>query len=383
MQLKERQDWSIYTVDDIRGFVNTTSKTEYRNGSSHYTLITTIENVLDINIQENLRIGYSNRESAKKATRVHRDIISSFKDNKQRFIQKHSGFTVLCDKFTREKNARGEFLYLYNASLVNGAQTQQLVKDYIEENPDDIAARKTEVRVEIIVERNQNQRINIAIARNNSVNVQSISKLGKQGYFDHLEDGVKKILGENAEIQKSETQKAIETEKLIQVVKIMCPHKLNPKLRDAPHKVYCNRKSNVTEYQKMVDNNGKDNPELFEFYNSFCGVAWREYKKWSTMPEWVKVRNRHENYYKLGNYNEKDNTIEIRLSIVLPLLYGLTPFIKKVNNAWKIVYPENFDAKKYIKYIAKLYKDNGCDANDFGRNQQIYLNLFVYNTDML
>jgi hypothetical protein len=163
----------------------------------------------------------------------------------------------------------------------------------------------------------------------------------------------------------------------------MCPHKLNPKLRDAPDQAYRNRKSNVTEYQKMVDNNGKDNPELFEFYNSFCGVAWREFKKWSTMPEWVKVRNRHENYYKLGSYNEKDNTIEIKLSIVLPLLYGLTPFIKKINNTWDIVYPENFDAKKYIKYIAKLYKDNGCDAQEFGKTQQMYLNLFVYNTDML
>lgn len=380
MELKLKQEEFIYTINDVRKVSDTTSQTEARNGSSHYTLITTVENVLDINIQENLRIGYSNRESAKKVNRVHRDIISSFKDNKQRFIQKHSGFTVLCDSL----KVNGTAVFLRNASLVNGAQTQQLIKDYIEETPDDIAARKTEVRVELIVEKNDRQRIDIAISRNNSVNVQSISKLGKQGYFDYLEDGVKKILGKDAEIQKSETQKArVEAEKLIQVVKIMCPHKLNPKLRDAPYKVYSNRKANVTEYQKMVDNNGKDNPEIFSFYLDFCGVAWQEYERWSTMPEWVKVRNRHENYYKLGNYNEKDNTIEIRLSIVLPLLYGLTPFIKKTNNTWDIVYPENFDAKKYIKYIAKLYKDNGCDANSFGRDNKIYLNLFVYNTDML
>jgi hypothetical protein len=56
---------------------------------------------------------------------------------------------------------------LRNASLVNGAQTQQLIKDYIEETPDDIAARKTEVRVELIVEKNDRQRIDIAISRNN------------------------------------------------------------------------------------------------------------------------------------------------------------------------------------------------------------------------
>ena len=76
---------------------NTTSPDEKSNGSMNYTLITTVSEILEMNIIKNLRIGYGNEESSKKPKPIHKEIEDSFIDEPTRFIQRHTGFAVLCD----------------------------------------------------------------------------------------------------------------------------------------------------------------------------------------------------------------------------------------------------------------------------------------------
>jgi len=364
-------DMQNYIMEDVYRLADTTSKSEAINNAKHYTMVTTVENILPINIRENLRIGYSNVNSAKNVTAVHKDLISSFATDKQRFIQKHSGFTILCEGLDSPAKYK---VSLKNPSLINGAQTQQLLADYIHNHPDDTDALNTEIRVEVIIERSKKERVGIAIAKNNSVNVSNLSKLGKQKYFDGLERGLQSALGPTARIKKSETDKAIDTEVLVQVTKTFIPHKYNKKLLESPQSTYIQKKGNLTEYKRLSD---EKNIQI-KFYEDFAGIAWNEYLTWSRMDYWLKVRSRSKNFHNIGTYNERNKSIVIKLGVMLPLLYGLKCFVKPHKDAWALVYPRNFNAKDYIKHISNLYRKKDFDPHQFGRDKDNYLDLLVH-----
>ena len=123
-----------------------------------------IQNKFDVD--ENLRIYFGEDDSVKNRTPIHKEIFRSFEEDPQRFVQKNSGFTVVCNSLTND-NA-GEFglsnVTLKNASLINGAQSQGELKKFFDDGHTDQEHHDADVRVEVIVETNAEARIDIANA---------------------------------------------------------------------------------------------------------------------------------------------------------------------------------------------------------------------------
>ena len=373
---------------------NTTSPEEKRNGSMHYTIVCSLKEILTLNVFENLRIAYTADESIKRITPKHKEIYQSFEDAPDRFIQRHSGFTVICNeiKVSSPQEYGINTVTLDNASLINGAQTQDLLKNLLEDYEGIESYENVNIRVEVLVEKAQDERIEIAIARNTSTNVSNLSIMGKKRYFDPLEIGVTNILGNDHRLQKSETDDGIPTQTLLQTLRTMTPKEIRDEyksLKDSPVKSYSGKAMVLNEYKDMVDAeaNGRVKNSRFEssvlnYYRSFAGYAWIEYGKWSSDKDWIPLWKKSDNYKKIGKYNQKDDSFDLTWAILCPLLYGLQHFLyEEKSGSWKIKYSNSFDKKAYMNYVLDRFKDSGFEPQTFAKDRAYYQDLYIFVSD--
>ena len=373
---------------------NTTSPEEKKNGSMHYTIVCSLKEILNLNDFENLRIAYTSDESIKRITPKHKEIYQSFEDAPDRFIQRHSGFTVICNeiKVSSPQEYGINTVTLDNASLINGAQTQDLLKNLLEDYEGVEAYENVNIRVEVLVEKAQDERIEIAIARNTSTNVSNLSIMGKKRYFDPLEIGVTNILGNDHRLQKSETDDGIPTQTLLQTLRTMTPKEIRDEyksLKDSPVKSYSGKAMVLNEYKDMVDAeaNGRVKNSRFEssvlnYYRSFAGYAWIEYGKWSSDKDWIPLWKKSDNYKKIGKYNQKDDSFDLTWAILCPLLYGLQHFLyEEKSGSWKIKYSNSFDKKAYMNYVLDRFKDSGFEPQTFAKDRAYYQDLYIFVSD--
>ena len=373
---------------------NTTSPEEKKNGSMHYTIVCSLKEILNLNVFENLRIAYTSDESIKRITPKHKEIYQSFEDAPDRFIQRHSGFTVICNeiKVSSPQEYGINTVTLDNASLINGAQTQDLLKNLLEDYEGVEAYENVNIRVEVLVEKAQDERIEIAIARNTSTNVSNLSIMGKKRYFDPLEIGVTSILGNDHRLQKSETDDGIPTQTLLQTLRTMTPREIRDEyksLKDSPVKSYSGKAMVLNEYKDMVDAeaNGRVKNSRFEssvlnYYRSFAGYAWIEYGKWSSDKDWIPLWKKSDNYKKIGKYNQKDDSFDLTWAILCPLLYGLQHFLyEEKSGSWKIKYSNSFDKKAYMNYVLDRFKDSGFEPQTFAKDRAYYQDLYIFVSD--
>ena len=374
---------------------NTTSPEEKNNGSMHYTIVCSLKEVLNLNVFENLRIAYTSEESIKRITPKHKEIYESFEDAPDRFIQRHSGFTVICNDI--QVSSPQEYgintVTMENASLINGAQTQDLLKRLLNDYEGIESYENVNIRVEVLVEKEKDERIEIAIARNTSTNVSNLSILGKKSYFNPLEIGLKNVLGNDFKLQKSETDDAIPTQTLLQVLRTMTPKQIRDEyksLKDSPVKSYSGKAMVLNEYKDMVDaeNSGKEKNSRFEssvlnYYRSFAGYAWLEYEKWSSDKDWIALWKKSENYKKIGKFNQKNDSFDLTWAILCPLLYGLQHFLyEEKSGSWNIKYSDSFDKKAYMNYVLERFKDSGFEPQTFAKNRAYYQDLYIFVSDI-
>ena len=373
---------------------NTTSPEEKKNGSMHYTIVCALKEILNLNVFENLRIAYTADESIKRITPKHKEIYQSFEDAPDRFIQRHSGFTVICNdiKVSSPQEYGINTVTLDNASLINGAQTQDLLKNLLEDYEGVEAYENVNIRVEVLVEKAQDERIEIAIARNTSTNVSNLSIMGKKRYFDPLEIGVTNVLGNDYKLQKSETDDGIPTQTLLQTLRTMTPKEIRDEyksLKDSPVKSYSGKAMVLNEYKDMVDAeaNGRVKNSRFEssvlnYYRSFAGYAWIEYGKWSSDKDWIPLWKKSDNYKKIGKYNQKDDSFDLTWAILCPLLYGLQHFLyEEKSGSWKIKYSDSFDKKAYMNYVLDRFKNSGFEPQTFAKDRAYYQDLYIFVSD--
>ena len=373
---------------------NTTSPEEKKNGSMHYTIVCSLKEILNLNVFENLRIAYTSDESIKRITPKHKEIYQSFEDAPDRFIQRHSGFTVICNeiKVSSPQEYGINTVTLDNASLINGAQTQDLLKNLLEDYEGVEAYENVNIRVEVLVEKAQDERIEIAIARNTSTNVSNLSIMGKKRYFDPLEIGVTNILGNDHRLQKSETDDGIPTQTLLQTLRTMTPREIRDEyksLKDSPVKSYSGKAMVLNEYKDMVDaeadgrvKNSRFESSVLNYYRSFAGYAWIEYGKWSSDKDWIPLWKKSDNYKKIGKYNQKDDLFDLTWAILCPLLYGLQHFLyEEKSGSWKIKYSNSFDKKAYMNYVLDRFKDSGFEPQTFAKDRAYYQDLYIFVSD--
>ena len=377
------QDENVYIKKITVSRLNeTTSPEEKSNNAMHYTVTCPMKEVLGFNHDNNLRDFYGSDDSCKNKTSVHKEIKASFEENPTRFIQRNSGFTVVCSGI--EVPQKDEFgvknITLTNPSLINGAQTQGMLKEISKEYGGELD--KTNVRVEIIVEKNPEEVKDIAIARNTSTNVSVLSRMGANNNFKTLQKNMVEVFGiPDGKIQIKETDDGIPTQTLLQVIKAMTPEtiEINYKgyLKPSAVTSYSSKAGVLTEFRKMMENKKKYD-EALNYFHTFSGFAWVEYQSWSSDKEWVKYIKK---YPKIGKYNEETNEVLMQWGLICPALYGLKSFLVEDTGKWTIKYPKNFDRKTYIELVINMFKDadkGKMDLQTFAKDRGTYLELLNY-----
>ena len=370
---------------------NTTSPEEKRNGSQNWIVICNVQEILKFDLSKNLRISYNDAISSdgkriKNRNATHKAIYRSFEEEPERFIQRNSGFTVVCDelKQTNKEEYGINTISLTNASLINGGQTQGEIKRYFDEYGDAFAEninKNTNIKIEVIVEKDQHEVHEISVARNNSTNVSDLSKLGNMGYFEEMNNKMVAVLGDAGKLQDSETSDGIPTQTLLQILRAMTPVELKGGREKWTKDIvfaYSRKGGCLTDYGKRYEArlegkkvNSSNFDEVLDFYCEFCPTAWTLYAKWISDKDWIQFWKKGKGSEKIGKYNEKTDSFELTWAIVCPLLFGLQEFIDVGTSKYEE--PEGFDKIQYMKDIMSEFKEHKYIPQEFAKSKSTYL----------
>lgn len=152
-----------------------------------------ITSILDIPTDENVRdyLLEAEGKTRKRPTQVHRAILETLKNNAYNFSVLNGGLTIVARDFGIDEKKK--ILILNKPSIINGAQTQGVIKDFFKEHPSIIEEDfKAYIKVEIIVTSDEDLIASVSIARNFQNDVMTISIVGRLGQLDELEEAMKK-----------------------------------------------------------------------------------------------------------------------------------------------------------------------------------------------
>jgi AIPR protein len=251
-------------------------------------------------------------------------------------------------------------LKLLDASIINGSQTQGVLKDFFTStsNPPEI-----HVKVEIIVTDDEDLIAEISIARNFQNDVKSLSIVGRRGQLDELEERFRKTYPE-LKLQKSETEWAtgdndyVPTEKLLQVIAALLPDDLWFKPGDV-NKVYTYSAKatclkdfqeifrKAKEPQSLEDSNYAD---VYRFYLDMAAPAWELYNRWKQHPKFAGTG--------LRSIERENGAIkEVPDGIIFPILSALAEFAVKTKSGWKLQTPRHLDDGELIGAAKRAYME--------------------------
>lgn len=313
----------------------------------------------------------------RRPTQVHRAIEDTLKNTPDNFSVLNSGIVIVAHECTVDEKEK--MLVLTNPSIINGAQTQGVIKDFFadvegyEANP--------HVKFEVIVTKDDNLIAEISIARNFQNDVMSLSIAGRRGQLDELEKAVQAVNPESR-LQKSETQKFsddyVKTERLLQVITALIPEELWPKGKEfSKVYAYSAKAKCLREFQelyKLAKNEEAEDHKwaknLYQFYLDIAAQAWELHEKWKT----------HSSFEGTGLRSirrERGTIIEVPDGIVFPILASLSAFAQKSKTGWSIRVPAIFTDDELIRNAKTVYMDIAAhNPNVMGKSKSCYASLY-------
>lgn len=341
---------------------NVTSPEEQANGARCFIAVCPLSEVLKFDTLRNLR-DYIPAHDPKKRNSVHKDIEETLQKRGDRFIQYNGGLTISCSDIEVKDNDK--VALVANGSIINGAQTQGEIRRFWEalkteaSEGEDVELSEINARVEFVVEPDESQVTEIAIARNTSTDIKRLTMAGARKYFDELDDSFRKI-HKGLKLTKNETDigdEYVDTGKLLQILWLLCPTELlnlgNRSVGEARLKSYKNRNYCLVDFEKDVNNKDKDpkdkdyDPKAAQRYQCFvdlAGPAWSEYLKWQRHPAWA------------GKYLKGTKQIkrakgghQVADGIIFPILGAISEFVKKdASGRWVIEVANIFEDEAMI-----------------------------------
>lgn len=334
---------------------NLTSPEEQTNGSRCFVAVCPISEILQFDTLRNLR-DYIPAHDPKKRNSVHKDIEATLKGSPDRFIQYNGGLTISCSDIEVKDNEKTTFVT--NGSILNGAQTQGEIRRFLDGLKTDVAeGEKIEipdihVRVEFVVEPDESQVTEIAIARNTSTDIKRLTMAGARKYFDELDEAFRKI-HKTQKLTKNETDigdEFVDTGKLLQILWLLCPAELlnlgNRSVGDARLKSYKNRNYCLVDFENDYLKKGEDtkSAQRYQCFVDLAGLAWKEYLRWQRHPAWAGRYLKGAKQVK----RSKDG-YQVADGIVFPILGAMSEFVKKDSNGrWTIEIPNIFEDEAMI-----------------------------------
>jgi hypothetical protein len=347
-------------------------------GRKVYTGHLPLKSILDLPTDENVR-GYLVQAEGKvrqTPTSVHRAIKETLLNNPEDFCVLNSGIVIVARKL--EADDKEKVMTLSKPSIINGAQTQGVIKDLAAENA--LPDPEIHIKFEVIVTEDDNVIADISIARNYQNDVMTISMAGKKGQLDDLYNRMKEAYPDQR-LRRSESQWAsedfIDTEKLLQVMTALVPDELwvkNPE-GDTPNKVYTyNAKTKCLKDYQMVyekahneqDPDHKKYSDLYKFFLDIAPSAWDLYLNWKSHQGFSGTRLRE---------IERDGKkiVDVPDGILFPIIAAFAVFAKKTKGVWRLDTPALFKDEEMIKAAKTVYMDiAGSDPQKMGKSKACY-----------
>ncbi len=360
---------------------NTTSPDEKDVGVSSYVLNVPFAEILKIGTQDNLRI-YIGYDNARKRNRVHQAIRGTIDTSPKRFIVRNSGFVVTASQ--AELDDAKKSVTLKNASIINGAQSQGEIRRYYDEcKNENLPTEDFFVRIELIVDPDQYEVVETAIARNTATPVKDITQVGGRGHLDELEKAIKREFP-NLEIQKSETDSGEDTRLILQKIRLLMPASVSGSESSAERlRAYKNPAQCLTDFSQWSENKDQDEDakRRYDFCIQMAAHAIKEYKVWESHPAWNKHRI-WEQTKKGGRACRRDKAnkiVWIAPGILFPVFGALSEFIhEEPSGSFKYVVPKGFSYDKMIERAARLFRAEDSNPMNMGRSESAYDGLRFY-----
>jgi hypothetical protein len=372
---------------------NTTSPDESATGVKSFVANLSALEILKVGTKENLRT-YLAEYNARKRNRVHESIANTIETEPSRFITRNSGFVVAAGAAEVDDGKR--ILRLYDASIINGAQSQGEIRRWIAEEygEDGLDAEEEPpfyVRAEIIVDPDPDEVVETAIARNTATPVRSISQAGARGHLEDLEKSIQKI-HPGIKIRKSETEMGdefVDTRKILQFARLLMPKEVSQ--NDSPAeklRPYKNPEQCLSDFSDWYETKAKNREALrkYDFTVQIAPSAIAEYEYWSQHPGW----NGHhiwDETKKGGRACKRDGSnkiIWVSPGLLFPILGAMSEFVEENSSGkWKIVKPRIFKPQEMIACAVKQFRSVGSDPMQMGRSAGAYDAMRIYPSTLV
>lgn len=359
------------------------SPEDLHNGRKVYIGHAPISEVINLPTDENVRDYLLEAEGRKRRvpTQVHRAIEDTLKNNSDSFSVLNSGVVIVARSC--QVNESKKCLELTRPSIINGSQTQGVIRDFLKEHKEPFAEEDPEphVKFEIIVTDNEDLIAEISIARNFQNDVMTISIVGRLGQLDELEKSLQTKLP-GTKLKKSETKLSddyVKTERLLQVIAALIPQELWVKSTEM-NKVYTySMKTKCLKEFQEVFKKAKDvsDPEyheyrkLYQFYLDIAADAYNLYEEWKS----------HQGFAGTGLHcieREGRKIKNVPDGIIFPILASLSAFAKKTKKeGWKIEPPDVFNEEELVRAAKSVFIDIAhSNPNTMGKSKACYSALY-------
>jgi len=318
----------------------------------------------------------------RRETQVNREIRLTLGSHPEQSSILNGGIVIVARN--HEVDEQKKILRLTRPSIINGSQTQGVLKDFLEKLASegrDLPA--IHVKYELVVTDDEELIGEISIARNFQNDVASISIAGRRGQLEELEESLRRKIPD-AKLKKSETELSddyVGTERLLQVITALIPASLWPKAseRENPNKVYtysmkakCLREFQEI-YRKAKDAKHEEHKtaqELYQFYLDIAPEAHELHEKWKA----------HQGFAGTGLRSitrEGREVVEVPDGIIFPILASLSAFARKTDKGWSIEPPRAFRDGELIK-AAKFVYQSVAKSNPWimGKSSACYSQLY-------
>lgn len=351
------------------------------NDRKVYVGYTPVTAIVGLSTHENVRDYLLEAEGRqrRRQTQVHKAIEDTLKNNPGNFSVLNSGAVIVARDCTIDE--RDKVLVLKGSSIINGSQTQGVIRDCYAKALTDPDVAPPHIKFELIVTDDEDLIADISIARNLQDDVMSISIAGRLGQLDDLERSLQSS-DPKAKLQKSETKLStdyVKTERLLQVITALIPESLWPKPEFNKVYAYSMKAKCLKEFRDLHDAAKKpDHPEhsqakeLYQFYLDIAAQALALYGKWK----------RHQGFQGTGLRSierEADGrTIkDVPDGMIFPILSALSAFAKKDNGRWVIEPPALFNDEELIRAAKGVYMDiANSNPWNMGKSKSCYASLY-------
>jgi len=366
---------------------NTTSPDEVSTGVKSFVVNLPAFEILKLGTRENLR-AYLAEHNPKKRNRVHAAIRETIETEPARFITRNSGFVIAATEIEVDDNKKS--LRLTEASIINGAQSQGEIKNWVRDTfGDEVPEGYTEppffVRAEIIVDADFGEVVETAIARNTATAVKSLSQAGARGHLDDLEASIKKVRP-NLEIKKKETDEGgYDTRKILQYTRLLMPVSVSKNESSAEKlRAYKNPEQCLTDFSEWYVKKSHDSDARmkYEFSVGMAPYAIAEYEYWDSHDGW----NGHhiwDETKKGGRACRRDKKngriVWVSPGLIFPILGAMSEFVAELSpNNWAITKPKIFKPTEMIAKAVSQFRSVDSDPMQMGRSPGVYDALRFY-----